>query len=63
MLGLLAFFCGLSFLMLVLLNPSPDRQAVLLIGAYFTAAHLVLAVWAGYGLILLGTSFARKEGG
>ena len=63
MLGLLAFFCGLSFLMLVLLNPSPDRQAVLLIGAYFTAAHLVLAVWAGYGLILLGTNFVRKEGG
>jgi hypothetical protein len=46
--------------MLVLLNPSPDRQSEL--GAvFFTASHLVLTVWAGYGLILLGSIFARDK--
>lgn len=60
MFSLLAIFFGLSFLMLVLLNPSPDRQSEL--GAvFFTASHLVLTVWAGYGLILLGSIFARDK--
>lgn len=63
MLGLLAVFLALSVLMLVLLNPSPDRQSLRLVRAYFTAAHLVLAVWAGYGLIILGTRFARERVG
>ncbi|MBI3852112.1 MAG: DUF2723 domain-containing protein [Verrucomicrobia bacterium] len=61
MLSLVAIFFGLSFLMLVLLNPSPDRQSVEMVGMFFTASHLVVAVWVGYGLILLGSFLARKK--
>src|SRR5437867_1990540 len=45
MCSLLAIFFGLSFLMLVLLNSSPDRQSVEMVGMFFTASHLALALW------------------
>jgi hypothetical protein len=61
MLALLAFFIGLSLLMLVLLNPPPERQVVELIQPYFSASHVILAVWSGYGLVLLGIVLARKR--
>jgi len=61
MLGLLSLFAGLSLLMLVLLNPPPDWQVLDLIGVRFTPSHFVLALWAGYGLILLGSVFAREK--
>jgi hypothetical protein len=61
MFSLLAVFFGLSFLMLVLLNPSSDRQSVELGAMFFTASHLVLAVWAGYGLILLGSVLTKSK--
>jgi len=61
MFSLSAIFLGLSFLMLVLLNPSPDRQSVEMVAMFFTASHLILAIWAGYGLILLGSILAREK--
>ena len=61
MLGLLAVYLCLSGVLLVALNPALDRQAREPVRSFFTASHLVLAVWTGYGLILLGTRLARKE--
>jgi hypothetical protein len=54
MLGLLAVYLCLVLLLLVVLNPSRDRFSRETSGVFFSASHLVLAVWAGYGLILFG---------
>jgi hypothetical protein len=61
LLGTLAVFLCLSLLVLLLLNPPPDRQAQELIEHDFMASHLVLTLWAGYGLILLGTIITEKK--
>jgi hypothetical protein len=67
MLGLLAVCLCMSLLMVALLNPSPDRSSLPFVDRFFCASHLVLAVWAGYGLALLGTimtwSSQRADGG
>ena len=61
MLGLLAVFLCLSLLMVALLNPSPERYNFQLVERFFSASHLVLAIWAGYGLALLGAILTRAE--
>ena len=53
--GLAACFLSLSLLVLVMVNPPPDKQAWSMIMLYFPASHLVLTIWAGYGLVGLGT--------
>jgi hypothetical protein len=60
MLGLLAVYLCLSMLMVALLNPSSDLGSIELVARFFSASHLVLAVWAGYGLALLGTVMIRS---
>ncbi len=54
------YFC-LSFLLLAFLNPPPDRAALNLMRVFFSPSHLVLAIWTGCGLILLGTILARPR--
>jgi uncharacterized membrane protein len=54
MFGLSCLFLCVSLLWLAMLNPSDDRAIIDLDKEFFTPAHLVLAVWSGYGLILLG---------
>ncbi len=44
----------LAFLMLAVLNPSLDRQSRELHKEFFCASYVVLALWLGYGLVLLG---------
>jgi len=53
LLGLLAPFGGLVFLMSAILNLSVDRQTQELNEVYFSASYLVLALWMGCGLMLL----------
>jgi hypothetical protein len=60
-LGLLAVFLCLVLLMVALLNPSPDRSSLWLVERFFSASHLVLALWTGYGLALLGTLMVRPK--
>jgi hypothetical protein len=60
LLGLLAIYACTALLLTAMLNPPPDRAAADLIGPFFSAAHLVLALWAGYGLVLLGTIMGRQ---
>jgi hypothetical protein len=59
MLGLLPVYVCLAFLMLVVMNPGVDRQSQELYAVYFSASHIMLALWMGYGLIILGAWLAR----
>jgi hypothetical protein len=45
--------------MLAVLNPSVDRQSQELNKVYFSASYIVLALWMGYGLIILRAWMAR----
>ena len=60
MFGLIAVYLSLSLLLVAMLNPSLDRQARDIAKDFFTASYLVLAIWAGYGLILVGTLLTRS---
>jgi hypothetical protein len=57
--GLLAAFICLAFLMLAVLNPSSDRQSQDLNKVFYSASYVVLALWMGYGLVMLGAWMAR----
>src|SRR5690606_15956345 len=46
------FFC-LAVIMLILLNPTPDRQSRDLNRVFFTASHTIIAIGIGYGIALL----------
>ena len=58
MLGVLVLWVCLTFLLLVVLSPGTDRQSRDLFRCLFTAAHVPIAMWAGCGLILLGSKLA-----
>ena len=60
MLGLLAVYLCLVLVVLVVLNPSFAGNSRAACRVFFSLSHVVLAVWAGYGLVLLG---ARVSGG
>jgi hypothetical protein len=60
LLGLLAVYFCLSFFFVAMLNPSADLQAQQLSKEYFAASHLILAIWSGYGLVLLGAWVAKN---
>jgi hypothetical protein len=61
MLGLLSLFLCLSLFMLAILNPPNDRQGTELIAPFFVPSHLVLTLWAGHGLVLIGGATRRKD--
>jgi hypothetical protein len=61
MLGSLAVFACLSLLMLVLVNPSADRQNRELNTPFFSASHVIVAVWAGYGFMLFAALVHRRR--
>jgi len=58
-LGLLPAYVCLAFLILAVLNPGVDRQSQELNKVYFSASYILLALWMGYGLIILGARLAR----
>ncbi|MHB8523091.1 MAG: glycosyltransferase family 117 protein [Limisphaerales bacterium] len=55
MVGTTAIYLCLAFLLLILLNPSADRQSREQTRVFFTASHLFLAMWIGFGLTLIAT--------
>ena len=59
--GLMQFWCFAALLMIVGLNVSADRQSVELNAFFFAASHLVLAMLAGYGLILLAVILVKPK--
>jgi hypothetical protein len=57
-LGLLPAYVCLAFLMLAALNPGVERQSQELYKVYFSASYVVLALWLGCGLVILGSWLA-----
>jgi tetratricopeptide (TPR) repeat protein len=56
--GITAIYLCLGVLLLILLNPPPDRQAQNLVRVFFTASHTVIAMLVGYGLTLIAAYMA-----
>jgi tetratricopeptide (TPR) repeat protein len=58
--GLGAIYLTLSFFLLALLNPAPDRQSRDLNRVFFTASHVMVAMGTGYGLTLIAAYLLTK---
>ncbi|HAB17319.1 MAG TPA: DUF2723 domain-containing protein [Verrucomicrobiota bacterium] len=54
LIGLSAIYLTLAFLLMILLNPSVDRQSRELVKVFFTSSHIVIAMGVGFGLSLIG---------
>jgi len=59
--GLVAFWISVTLLMLIEINPPPDRQAWEMAGQYFAASYAILAVWFGLGLIIVGAKLTSPR--
>jgi hypothetical protein len=59
--GITAIYLCLGVLLLILLNPPPDRQARELIRVFFTASHVMVAMGVGYGLTLIVATLAMHS--
>ncbi|MDX1951469.1 MAG: DUF2723 domain-containing protein, partial [Verrucomicrobiota bacterium] len=60
LIGLSAIYLCLAILLLVLLNPSVDRQSREQSRVFFTASHVVVSIAIGYGLSLIGAMVATQ---
>jgi len=58
MIGITAIYLCMGVLLLILLNPPPDRQAQGLVRVFFTASHTLIALLVGYGLTLTAAYMA-----
>jgi thioredoxin-like negative regulator of GroEL len=56
--GIFAIYLCLGVLLLILLNPPPDRAAQELVRVFFTASHTLIALLVGYGLTLVAAYMA-----
>jgi len=56
--GLTAIYLCLGVLLLILLNPPPDRAAQQLVRVFFTASHTLISIFIGYGLVLVSAYMA-----
>lgn len=54
LIGLTGIFICLSALLMIMLNPNTDRQSLTLNRVFFAASHMLVAMWIGYGLALVG---------
>ena len=52
--GLCATWVCLAVLLLVILNPQPDRQSQDLNRVFFTASHVLISLLVGYGIAIFG---------
>ncbi len=58
LIGIGAIYLCLGVLLLILLNPPPDRAAQELVRVFFTASHTLIALLVGYGLTLIAAYMA-----
>lgn len=58
LIGLAAIYLCLGVLLMILLNPPPDRAARELVRVFFTASHTCVAMLVGYGLSLTAAYMA-----
>jgi tetratricopeptide (TPR) repeat protein len=54
MIGLSSLYLCLAVLLIVLLNTSPDRQSRDMNRVFFVASHVMISLWVGYGLAIIG---------
>lgn len=52
--GLAAIYFFLAIILLIILNPQPDRQSATLNRVFFTSSHVMVSMSIGYGLALIG---------
>src|SRR5262249_24197121 len=57
-LGLTAIYVCIGVLLIILMNPTPERQSADLIKVFFTSSHAVVAILFGYGLALTAAYMA-----
>ena len=60
MIGLTAIYFCLGPLLAVLFNISPDRSSMSLLKVFFTAGHVLIALFVGYGLTLTAACLAVR---
>jgi tetratricopeptide (TPR) repeat protein len=58
LIGISAIYLCLGVLLIILLNPSPERASVDLVKVFFTASHTLVALLVGYGLTLIAAFMA-----
>jgi thioredoxin-like negative regulator of GroEL len=58
LIGITAIYFFLGILLMILLNPPPDKQAQQLVRVFFTASHVCIALLVGYGLTLVAAYMA-----
>ncbi len=58
LIGLTAIWACLAILLMILLNPSPDKQSVELTRVFFAASHMIICMLIGYGLALIAAFMA-----
>ncbi len=58
LIGLTAIWACLAILLMILLNPTPDKQSVGLTKVFFTASYTVICMLIGYGLALIAAFMA-----
>src|SRR5947208_8480276 len=56
--GITAIYLFLAVLLVIMLNPAPDRQSLNLVRVFFTASHTLIALLVGYGLTLIAAYMA-----
>jgi hypothetical protein len=56
---LLTVWLGVGPLMVAQLNPPPDRQAIELITWFYQCSYVILAIWFGFGLTILGAVMSK----
>jgi len=60
LLGLIAVFVATGPLMVALLNPSRDLASLQNVAPFFCALNVVLAIWTGLGLMVVGSLVATR---
>lgn len=58
LIGVTSIYLCLGVLLMILLNPPPDRAAKELVRVFFTASHVCVALLVGYGLTLIAAYMA-----
>lgn len=58
LIGIIGIYLCLGVLLLILLNPPPDRAAQELVRVFFGASHMLIAMMVGYGLTLIAAYMA-----
>jgi len=56
--GIAAIYLCLGVLLLILLNPVPERASRELVRVFFTASHVLVALLVGYGLTIIASYMA-----